>query len=266
MSEFKDYAGHYENFRLNRDENGVLTIRLHSDDGPFIFNETAHHDFADVFTQVARDTGNRVVIFTGTGDSFCAKFDHGSFHKILKDDVHDGWRRIQSDGARMLTSFLDIEVPVIAAINGPALAHSELPLLADVVLAADHTSFQDATHFIAGLPPGDGMHIVWTALLGLNRGRYFLLTGERLDAAEAQRLGVVGEVSPADQLMPRAYDLATRWAKYSLPMLRATRRTLTLEWQRLISANLDHGLSSEGLLLLARPNTPPAKPIRDLLA
>jgi enoyl-CoA hydratase/carnithine racemase len=60
----------------------------------------------------------------------------------------------------MLTAFLEIEAPVIAAINGPALSHLELALLSDVVLAADHTVFGDPTHFVAGIPPGDEMHLV----------------------------------------------------------------------------------------------------------
>jgi enoyl-CoA hydratase/carnithine racemase len=170
---------------------------------------------------VAEDSANRVVILTGTGDRFATRFDYGSFSETMKPDIHEFWIRTRTDGLRLLRAFLDIEVPVISAINGPVVTHSETPLLADVVLASEDTVFQDATHFVNGLPPGDGMHVVWTTLLGLNRGRHFLLTGRVLSAREALELGVVAEVLPRPDLLPRAWELATRWASYSSATLLA---------------------------------------------
>jgi enoyl-CoA hydratase/carnithine racemase len=228
-------------------EDGVLTVRLHRDGGPFVFDHQTHHDLGFIFAGIAGDRENRVVILTGTGDRFCTDFDYGGFAEVLNADVYSAWLGIRADGRRMLQSFLDIEVPVISAINGPAVTHSELPLLADVVLAADHTVFQDATHFIAGLPPADGMQIVWTTLLGLNRGRHFLLTGAYLDAAEALRTGVVGEVLPAAGLMPRANELAADWARKSMPTLYGTRAALAMEWRRLFNEQLLTGLTHEAL-------------------
>jgi enoyl-CoA hydratase/carnithine racemase len=166
----------------------------------------------------------------------------------------------------MLSSFLDIEVPVIAAVNGPALSHSELPLLADVVLAAETASFQDATHFVAGIPPGDGMHIVWTSLLGLNRGRYFLLTGERLAAQQALALGVVGEVLAPDVLLDRAWELARTWAALPRMTLLGTRAIVTHEWRRRFAAELHSGLTHEALADVNRVPGHDGSPVIDLLA
>ncbi len=92
------------------------------------------------------------------------------------------WDRVYWEGKHLLMSLLDIEVPMISAINGPAWRHSEIPLLCDIVLAADDVQFQDSAHFPNGMVPGDGMHIIYPLLLGWNRGRYFLLTGQTLDA------------------------------------------------------------------------------------
>jgi len=89
---------------------------------------------------------------------------------------------------------------MISAINDPALRHSELPLLCDIVLAAEEVTFQDSRHFVNGLIPGDGMHIVYPLLMGMNRGRYFLLAGQTLSAKEAQDLGLVNEVLPGSEL------------------------------------------------------------------
>jgi enoyl-CoA hydratase/carnithine racemase len=82
-------------------------------------------------------------------------------------------------------------------VNGPVNIHAELAVLSDIVLASENAAFQDAPHFPNGLVPADGVHVIWPYLLGRNRGRYFLLTGERLSAQEALRLGVVAEVERA---------------------------------------------------------------------
>jgi enoyl-CoA hydratase/carnithine racemase len=91
------------------------------------------------------------------------------------------------------------------------------------LLATENTVFQDATHFLNCIPPADGMHTIWTSLLGLNRGRHFLLTGRVLTAQEALDYGVVAEVLPQQALLPRAWELATTWASYSQATLRGTR-------------------------------------------
>ena len=74
---------------------------------------------------------------------------------------------------------------MIAAVNGPALIHAELAVLCDIVIASENAEFQDAPHFPNGVVPGDGVHVVWPLVLGANRGRYFLLTGQKLRAKQA---------------------------------------------------------------------------------
>ena len=95
------------------------------------------------------------------------------------------------EGKRLIMNLLDIEVPMISAVNGPALIHAQFPVLCDIVLASENAVFQDATHFVNGNVPGDGVHVIWPLLLGTNRARYFMLTGRKLSAQEALELGVV---------------------------------------------------------------------------
>jgi enoyl-CoA hydratase/carnithine racemase len=264
VSALAGYQGKYPNLAFER-RDGVLQITLHQDGGEFVVSETALRDLGKAFVDVAEDSANRVVILTGTGDRFATQFDYASFIETMKPDIYDYWVRIRTDGVRLLRAFLDIEVPVISAINGPVVTHSETPLLADVVLASEDTVFQDATHFVKGLPPGDGMHVVWTSLLGLNRGRHFLLTGRVLSAQEALELGVVGEVLPRAELLPRAWELATRWASYSSATLRGTRAVLTSEWRRLINEQLHTGLTHEAFAGTCSGVLPaPETPVRDL--
>jgi enoyl-CoA hydratase/carnithine racemase len=136
---------------------------------------------------------------------------------------------------------------MIAAVNGPVTVHSELAVLCDIVLAAEHTYFQDAPHFPGGLVPGDSMQIVWPLLLGPNRGRYFLLTGQQIPAAEAHQLGIVGEVLPADQVLPRAQELAAGLARLNPILLRNTRHALVRPLRRAMADDLHTGLALEAV-------------------
>jgi enoyl-CoA hydratase/carnithine racemase len=115
------------------------------------------------------------------------------------------------------------------------------------VLAAEEAEFQDSAHFINGLVPGDGMHIVYPLLLGLNRGRYFLLTGQTISARKALELGLVAEVLPRAELLPRAWALAEQLAQQSPLVLRYSRVLLTQHLKRLVHDLLGYGLALEGL-------------------
>jgi enoyl-CoA hydratase/carnithine racemase len=141
-------------------------------------------------------------------------------------------------------------VPVIAAINGPALIHPEIPVLSDITIAADTTKFQDGPHFPAGIVPGDGAHTVWTHVLGPQRGRYFLLTGQEIDAKLALEYGVVNEVLPLHEVLPRARALAETIAAKPPLARRYARAVLTREWKRLFHEQLGFGLAHEALAAL----------------
>jgi enoyl-CoA hydratase/carnithine racemase len=157
---------------------------------------------------------------------------------------------MQQESLAMLEGLLAVPVPVICAVNGPALIHSELPVMCDVVLAAEHAEFADTTHMPNGMPPGDGTQIIWPILLGPNRGRYFLLSGQRLSAQEALNLGVVAEVLPADQLMPRAREFAARLAQFPRRNLRHAKTIMVRYLRHRIRDEIDMGLAVQGLSIL----------------
>src|SRR4051812_16040305 len=201
-ADFSTYSSAYRHVAMTRDD-GIVELRLHTDGGPLVWGDSPHSELGDCFDDVGTDPDNRVVILTGTGDEFIARLDDSWVGAMTPHK----WNRILTNGKRLLQALLDVEAPVIGAVNGKATVHAELALLSDIVIATEATVFQDAPHFRHGTVPGDGVHVVWPHLLGPNRGRYFVLTGQRIDARQALELGVVSEVLPADELRDRAWTL-----------------------------------------------------------
>ena len=242
MGKRPEYFDQYETIAFDRTENGILTVRLHTKGGPVVYSSANHREWVHAFLDISADRDNRVVILTGTGDEFIAQFgwdkEMGTAQK---------WDEIYWEGKRLLRNLLDIEVPVIGAVNGPATIHSELALLSDITLASETALFQDQPHIPFSTVPGDGIHLIWMELLGPNRGRYFLLTGQKITAREALQLGVVNEVLPPAGLMPRALELAEKLAALPPLTARYSRVLLTQRLRRLLDEGLGYGLALEGL-------------------
>jgi enoyl-CoA hydratase/carnithine racemase len=246
---FEDYRDRYERwFRLEKTEQRILLLRIHTDGGEFVWDQESHERFADLCADLAGDREINVVIFTGTGDTFMDRFGVSDpshrlpAHRDLGAEALDdtGWT-----GSQLHLNLLDVQVPIIAAVNGPCSIHSELPMMCDIVLASDDASFQDAAHFPRGVVPGDGVHTVWPIVIGRNRARYFLLTGQRLTAREALDYGAVNEVLPKERLMERAWELANYLALRPPLTLRLTRSILIQEFKRAATNDLTAGVYQE---------------------
>ena len=239
---FDSYRNKYENLRMKR-EDGILEVALHTKGGPLVFDGHVHEALVHAFRDIGDDRDNHVVILTGTGNEFCAQISPEGFDFFTPS----GYDKILREGTKVLENLLDIEVPMIAAINGPVTVHSEYALLCDIVLAAQDAYFQDAPHPAFGIVPGDGLHVVWPEVIGEIRGRYFLLSGQKLSAQEAKDYGAVNEVVSRQALLPRAWELARHLKKQNPLTLRYTRMALSTRLRRRLQESLSYGLALEGI-------------------
>ena len=230
-----EYFTKYKNFALSRSASGVLTLRFHTDGGPHTFDGTTHHDLPRLLEDIAFDPANRVLVLTGTGDSFIPGIDGPSLGDLTKPV---GFDVMYTEGRRGVQRLADLELPVIAAVNGPAPVHSEYALLADVVIASDTTVFSDMPHLAFGIAPGDGLAVVWEEVLGLNRARHLAITQGSFTAHQALEWGAVAEVVPLGQVLPRAQELAEQMTQR--PHL--TNKYMAVVFRQRISRRLAEGM------------------------
>jgi enoyl-CoA hydratase/carnithine racemase len=240
------YATKYENLQIDRID-GILQLRLHTEGATIKWGHRAHIDLGKAFADIASDPENRVLIITGTGPAFCAERLGDPSGAMVTPEA---WAQVTKRARQFLHNYLEIEMPIIAAVNGPAHYHPEIPLLADIVLAAETATFRNAHIAELGLVPGDGNHVVWPLLLGPNRGRYFLLTGQTLSAREAKDLGIVAEVLDVDKLLPRAWEHAERLTELPTMTTRLSRLALMAGIKRAINEDLHNGLLLAGYSLM----------------
>jgi enoyl-CoA hydratase/carnithine racemase len=254
--QLSEYESSFDHAVLQR-RDGILEVRLHSDGGPLQWGLGPHRELPDLFAAIAGDYENRVVILTGTGDTFSGPVASSpatsSIPYRLPLAAAD---RVIWEGKQLLMNLLSINVPVIAAVNGPAMRHCELALLSDIVLVDERAQFQDSAHFPSDMVPGDGMHVVFPLLLGANRGRAYLLTGRVISAQEAVQLGLALELVPDDGLSARAWELAASLAEKSDLVLRYSRVMLVEQLKRQMQDLLGYGLALEMLALQDRPERP----------
>jgi len=248
MLTFDEYSEKFPCIRMER-RDGILLMTTHTrgDTLQWAYDDTdlypgVYYHLGEAFHAIGSDVENKVVIWTGAGDAFSGPQPSGK----APPRTARGWERSNWKGRHMQGSLLDIDVPVICAVNGPALKHADLIFLCDIVLAADHATFQDG-HMLCDTVPGDGAHVVYPLLMGLNRARYFLLTSEVITAKQALDLGMVNEVVPRDKLMDRAWHLAEELARKPPLVLRHARTLLIQTLRRQMLDMQGYGLALEGL-------------------
>ena len=203
----------YEDIRIEKRDNGVAIATLNRPERLNAINSRMHNGLEMLPGDVNGDPDVKVLVITGAGRAFSAGGDFSAAASSRSRDGATPQYVVPMHGARLLVdNMLDCEKPVITAVNGYAMGlGATIALLGDVVFAARSAIFGD-THVGMGIGAGDGGQVLWPLLIGPARAKYYLMTGERLSADEAERLGLVKLVVDDVELMDRALALADRLA------------------------------------------------------
>lgn len=239
------YFTAYENFNIERNDDGVLTVRFHTDGGPITFTGQTHHDFPELLEHIGQDRDNKAMILTGTGDTFMDKIDGASLGEIFKPYHWESTLRVE--GAKVLQRLVELPIPVVGVANGPAIVHPEYLLLADIHIASETATYGDYPHPTFGLSAGDGLQVVWEELAGLARAKWLLWTGETIDARTAERWGVVNEVVPFEEAYARGLEIATRLAAKPALYKTLQKQTLNQSLRRRIVEDVPTGMALEAM-------------------
>ncbi|WP_280417627.1 enoyl-CoA hydratase/isomerase family protein [Nocardia carnea] len=206
-------------------------------------NADLHRALAQVWRQLAADTEARVVILTGAGRAFSAGGDLDWITSFLDDPV----ARDESirEGAEIIEELLRCPLPVIAAVNGPAVGlGASIAILCDIVLISEGAHLADP-HVAVGLVAGDGGAAFWPLLTPILRTREYLYTGDRIDAATAVELGLASRMVAAADLLPAANRLAERLAKQPQNALSSTKRVVNMYLSQALAGPLQAGFAAE---------------------
>ncbi len=220
-----DYS-RYRYLSIHRDH-GIATLTLNQPDNRNAVHPEMHAELEHVWTDLAADREVNVIVFTGAGKTFSAGGDIKRMESRFGTD--EGWQfSLDVPGAtrRLFQNMLDVEQPIIAAVNGDAVGlGATLALFSDISIIADSAKFGDS-HVKVGLVAGDGGAVVWPLLVGPSRAKEFLMRGRLVNGTEAHTLGLVNHVVSAEQVMDSAMTmaqelnalppLAVRWTKLSV--------------------------------------------------
>lgn len=186
-------------------------------------NRALHQALAKVWPDIGSDADARVVVLTGSGSAFSA----GGDFDYMQENIDDTEMRTGTmlEARAIASGILRCPLPVIAAVNGPAVGLGcSLAVLSDLVLMSD-TSFLADPHLRMGLVPGDG-GMVWPAHTGLLRAKEYLFLGKKITPDKAVELGLATRVVASEALMAEAMDLAHRLVKVPPTALQATKVAL----------------------------------------
>jgi enoyl-CoA hydratase/carnithine racemase len=196
----------YEAIAIDKRPDGVALATLNRPDRLNAVNATMHNELSRLTRDADADGDVRVLVITGAGRAFCAGGDFGP-----QSNVTDGSATFR-EGRQIVDHLLECSKPVISAVNGYAMGlGATVALLADVVFAARSAVFAD-THVSMGIGAGDGGQVIWPLLMGVNRAKYHLMTGDRLSAVDAERLGLVNFLVDDGAVVDEALALAVRLA------------------------------------------------------
>lgn len=221
-------------------------LRIVTMNRPEHFNaisDKLHDAICALWERLDDDDEAAAVVLTGAGKAFCAG---GDMELLLETHRNQKVaRRRCREAERLARAYINCELPIVAAVNGPAVGLGcSLAVFADFVVMNDDTFMADP-HVNVGVVAGDGGTVVWPLMMSLLQAKEYLLLGDRIPADDCVRLGIANRAVPAAEVMPMALDIAQRLAAKPRQALRDTKRALNLQLQQAADLVLPFAMAAE---------------------
>ncbi len=237
----------YEQLAFARHGDGVLLITINRPEKYNAADEQMHAELARVWSDVSADPQTRVAVVTGAGKAFSAGGDLAMVERMAGN--HARVSDMLGEMSTLVYGMVNCEKPIVSAINGVAVgAGLVVALLADISICAEDARLGDG-HVKLGVAAGDHAAIIWPLLAGMAKARYYLLTGEMLTGAEAERIGLVSLARPREQVLDEALRVAAGLATGPQQAIRWTKRALN-GWLRDAGPIFDASAAYEMLCFL----------------
>lgn len=216
-------------FLTSERDGSILTVTMNQPETRnALTGNTAVEEFVQLCDEVRKDTSVKVVILTGAGPIFSSGgnvkdmqrfFDDALTPDLIREEYRNGIQRIPN-------ALYQLDVPVICAVNGPAIgAGLDLTCMCDIRIASESATFAES--FVrVGIVPGDGGAWLLPRAVGMAKAAEMAFTGEAISAQEALACGLVSRVVAAEELLPTAQRLAQKIAANPAAVMRMTKRLL----------------------------------------
>ncbi len=255
---FENYSERLSSFFRMKREDGIIEVRVHTNDREALFGLEMHRAFAQMFRAVGADRENEVMILTGTGDYWMKSVNTESSLSMENPEVELPpfseviYDTFQVDGTKIIEELLwSVNIPVIGAMNGPGF-HAETPLLADLTLCTPDTTFVEP-HFTLGLVPGDGNFLILQELIGMKQANKAMYLGRPFTAQEALDWGLVTDVVPRAELLAQSWAMARHLMERPREVRALTTAVARQRWKTLFIREFAMHLSHEVTAALIRP-------------
>jgi enoyl-CoA hydratase/carnithine racemase len=234
----------HEIFHITRRDDGVVTVQLHTNNGPLIWSMEMHDAIGKMWRMLGTDRDTEMIIFTGTEEAWVTDFEKESWLAETIDPAATRYDHMFVDGRRMLIAQIqDVEVPTLGVLSGSG-GHSELALMCDFAIAADDIKILDP-HVLVGNVFGDGIHSCFMRLMPPRQAAWYLMTGDVMTAEQLREFGLVSEIVPREKLMDRAYEIADLLMAQPRVMRRLNTQIIRRPWKQQIVDDLDMAFGTE---------------------
>jgi enoyl-CoA hydratase len=245
-AQLSDYEG-YDAIRFERIDDVLRVTLANPRNNVNAVDGEMHAELRRLFEELKGEDAARAVVLTGSGRAFSAGGDFAWMNGTGPEDLAD----MRREGKQIVWNLLDVEVPIVAAINGPAIGlGATLALLCDVIFMSDTAKLGDP-HVQVGIVAGDGGAVAWPLAVGPAVAKRYLLTGDAMTAADAERLGLINHVVAADELQDEALAFARRLAEGAPLAVRYTKLAVNQLIKQAMSTAFDYSTALEVLTFVS---------------